>query len=644
MRQIAPWQTRVARRLTVADAVLAAIVMGVVALMVVPLPTWLLDLLLASNLTTSVAILLVTLHVSGALGIATFPSLLLITTLVRLALNVSSTRLILLQADAGEVIRAFGSFVVQGNYVVGAIIFFILSIIQFIVIARGSERIAEVGARFALDAMPGKQMSIDADVRAGAIDATEAGRRRRELERTSQFYGAMDGAMKFVKGDVIASFVIIFVNIIGGLAIGIGQHGMAWNDALRRYGLLTIGDGLVTQIPSLLLATAAGMLVTRVESEKPEAALGEQLSSQLFASPRALYTSSFFVIALAILPGLPTVPFLVIGLGLLVLSRWRERARASEDRHFRDAFDVAEPTAGFVPAVVPWSVSAGSELKEPNGSLSWLDKTASAGRERIFRELGVPVPRCAALRDETLPARTIVVAIHEVPAMTFDVPQDVTAEERSAFVEERIVDTLRARAADFIGIAETQSLLDRLEQLAPATVRQLVPKPIDVPLLAEVLRRLLEERVSIRDLKGILEAMAPHAAAEKNALDLSERVRASFRRAMTYELTRGAGEITAYLLEPMIEDTIRGAVQKTSAGSFLTLAPGAARDIVGSLRDLVTADRADHDGVVLTQPDIRRFVRKLIETELPDVRVVSYAELLPEIAVKVRGKASVVGR
>ena len=262
--------------LGIADAVLAGLVIAVVGLMVVPLPTWLLDLLLASNLASSVAILLVSLYVSDALKIAAFPTLLLLTTLIRLALNVSSTRLILLQANAGHVIEAFGQFVVRGNYVVGGVIFLILSIIQFIVIAKGSERVAEVGARFTLDAMPGKQMAIDAELRSGSIDGAEARSRRRTLARESQFYGAMDGAMKFVKGDVIASFLITLINIIGGLAIGVGQRDMEAVGALKRYGLLTIGDGLVTQIPALVIATAAGVLVTRVASEEPDTPLGEE--------------------------------------------------------------------------------------------------------------------------------------------------------------------------------------------------------------------------------------------------------------------------------------------------------------------------------------------------------------------------------
>src|SRR3954451_19991578 len=310
-----------ARGIGGAELGLALLVISVVAMMIVPLPTWLLDVLIASNLSIAVAILLVVLYVPDALAIATFPTILLLTTLFRLALNVSSTRLILLQANAGDVIKAFGTFVVRGNYVVGAVIFLILTIIQFIVIAKGSERVAEVGARFALDAMPGKQMAIDAELRSGAIDGSEARARRRMLVRESQFYGAMDGAMKFVKGDVIATLLITVVNILGGLAIGIGQKGLEPVAALKRYGLLTIGDGLVTQIPALLIATGAGVLVTRVASEEADTPLGAELAGQLFGQPQALRVGSFFVLLLSLIPGLPIVPFLVIGALLLLGSR-----------------------------------------------------------------------------------------------------------------------------------------------------------------------------------------------------------------------------------------------------------------------------------------------------------------------------------
>ncbi|HYQ46522.1 MAG TPA: flagellar biosynthesis protein FlhA [Polyangiaceae bacterium] len=641
-------------RFGVADAVLAGVVIAVVGLMVVPLPTWLLDLLIASNLAASVVVLLVSMYVSEALKIASFPTLLLITTLIRLSLNVSSTRLILLQADAGEVIRAFGQFVVRGNYVVGAVIFLILTIIQFIVIAKGSERVAEVGARFALDAMPGKQMAIDAELRSGAIDGNEARARRRTLVRESQFYGAMDGAMKFVKGDVIASLLITVVNILGGLAIGIAQKGLEPVAALKRYGLLTIGDGLVTQIPALLIATGAGVLVTRVASEEADTPLGVELASQLFGQPQALRVGGIFVLLLAAIPGLPTLPFVAIGVLLLFGSRARGKVmRKAEQAPMTDVTPRRTGSAAmrFVPTVTPWGLEVssdlvgfedddvrGSEVRRPG-----LRSAISAVREIVFRDLGVPLPPGRLAENAQLPPRHVVFSIHEVPARVFTIPAEVGDASIAEFIVGQALAVLNTRAVDFLGIAETQGLLDELEQIAPATVRQVVPKPIAVTLLADVLRRLVEERVNVRDLRAILEALALVGNVERDPLNLAEFVRSQLRRPLTHALTQGGRELSVVLLEPQIEDAVRSAISRTPAGSFLTLAPAAARDVVAAVRRALAQAPSEGPLVVLTQPDIRRFVRKLLELDLREVRVVSYAELLPEVAIRPIAKATLAG-
>ncbi len=642
------------KRFGFSDAALAALVMGVVGLMIVPLPTWLLDIFLATNIAISIAILLVTLYVSDALRIAAFPTLLLLTTLIRLALNVSSTRLILLQANAGEVIRAFGEFVVRGNYVVGGVVFLILSIIQFVVIAKGAERVAEVGARFTLDAMPGKQMAIDAELRSGAIDGAEARRRRRTLSRESQFYGAMDGAMKFVKGDVIASFLITIVNLLGGIAIGVGQKDMELVGALKRYGLLSIGDGLVTQIPALVLATSAGVLVTRVASEEPDTSLGQELASQIFGAPRALRVASIFVFILAIVPGLPAFPFLVIGCLLFLVSRTPTRRPITTDSSSGmdpvQKQDGDETAPRFVPVVLPWSLEVSGDLAPllddelRGGELrrAGIRSAAAAAQELLFRELGVPLPTCRVSLSDELPERSVVLSLHEVPARVIEIPPSVPPNEVAEHVLGEVLAVLRPRAGDFLGITETQVLLDRLEEVSPATVRQVVPKPVSLTLLAEILRRLVEEGVSVRDLRAILEALAQIAHADKDPLNLAEFTRAQLRRALTHQLTLGNPELEVLLLDAPIEDTMRGAISRTAAGSFLTLAPAAARDVVTAIRRALPADSTPPP-VVLTQPDIRRFVRKLIEIELPDVKVVSYAELLPEISVRPIGKATLAG-
>ena len=641
------------QKLGTADAFLALLVIAIVGLMVVPLPTWLLDLLLAANLSTAIAVLLVVLYAPDALGIATFPTLLLITTLFRLALSVSSTRLILLQGDAGEVIRAFGHFVVRGNYVVGAVVFLILTIIQFIVIAKGSERVAEVGARFVLDAMPGKQMAIDAELRSGSIDGAEAKRRRRQLARESQFYGAMDGAMKFVKGDVIASLIITVVNILGGLAVGVGQRGLEVTDALKRYGLLTIGDGLVTQIPALVLSTAAGILVTRVASEEPDTPLGNELANQLFSTPKALRVACVFVVGLAAVPGLPTLPFIAIGGLLFVASRFRARQLRNDERL---AMEPIRATSGprrgpvFVPAVVPWALEVGpglahlleDELRGEEVVRPGIRSAMLEVRERIFAELGVPLPPPRVVENPALAPRQVAFSMFEVPASVVELDEEAEDADVPQLLAERATELLRRRAADFVGMAEVQHLLDELEQMAPALVRQVVPKPIALPTLTEVLRRLVEEKTSIRDLRTILEALAVVGATERDPLQLTEFVRGQLRRATTFRLTKGAPELAVYLLDPSIEEAIRQAITRTNAGSFLTLAPAAARDIVTAIRRML-AQNPSPSPVLLTHPDVRRFVHKLVETELPDVTVVSFAELLPEISLKPLGKATLAG-
>jgi len=630
-----------------ADVGLAGLVVVVVALMIVPLPTWVLDLLISTNLSCAIAILLVVLYVPDAIGIATFPTLLLLTTLFRLALNVASTRLILLQANAGEVIKAFGTFVVRGNYVVGSVVFLVLTTIQFVVIAKGSERVAEVAARFALDAMPGKQMAIDAELRSGSVDGNEAKRRRRSLQRESQFYGAMDGAMKFVKGDVVASIIIVLVNILGGLAIGVAMKGMPVVDALRRYGLLTIGDGLVTQIPALVLSTAAGVLVTRVASEEADTPLGDELVRQLLGVPKALQVAGGFILLLAAVPGLPATPFVVLGAALLVIGGARARATTAAQRRAATEAAPTDQTRGraneptFIPLVVPWSIEVAQDLvplleKDPEG----LREMATRVREQLFADLGVPLPAPRLRTTASIPEGRVVLTLHEVPSDVFHLPAG-SDEYRISWLRERVTARLRARAADFLGLAEVQRMLDELEQFAPATVRNVVPKPVTVVLLTDILRRLVEEAISVRDLRGVLEALSTVASNEKDALSLTEYVRAHMRRTITYRLTGGLGQLDIVLLDPLIEDTVRRAITRTPAGAFLALPPHAARDVLASVqRAFGSIGERTPAPVILTQPDVRRFVRKLLEPDLPNIAVVSFAELLPEVSLKPVARAT----
>jgi type III secretion protein V len=666
-----------------ADAALATLVVAIVATMIIPIPLPLLDTLLALNISLSIVLLLVALFVAEPLAIASFPTILLVTTLYRLALDVAATRNILGRGDGGELIRAFGRFVVGGNYVVGAVVFAILTLVQFLVIAKGSERVAEVGARFTLDAMPGKQMTIDAELRAGGIDQAEARRRRRTLARESSFYGAMDGAMKFVKGDAIAGIVITLVNILGGLAIGVGQRGMAAGDALKTYGLMTIGEGLVAQIPALVVSTAAGILVTRVASEEPDQSLGGEIARQIVGQPRALMIAAGLLAAFGLTPGMPAVPFLSIAALLAIAARAvlqaeRKRARATEIIGAGPSQQGAARTSGtserdrelLRPVLTPVEIEVGTAhaaLVESQGTdEAPLRAIVPTVRDAMFRELGVAIPGVRVRVSPSLPERAVVIRIFELPSSELEfapnarfvaahpralaergiafeegvhpsrstpggwiAPEAAEALERDgieSFSAAEVVGAalrtaLRKTAPQFVGIQETQALLDGLEQTHPALVRNLVPKPMSVPLLAEVLRRLVEEQVSIRPLREILEGLAPFAAQEKDPIVLADLARQALRRHLSYAVApKRRAEV--WFLSPDVAEAIRESITRTSAGAFLRLPPELAREIAESAKH-----QLDPASVIVCDPDIRRFVWVLLDGAVPDLRVLSHGEL-----------------
>jgi type III secretion protein V len=637
-----------------ADLGLAAFVVAIVAMMIVPLPTPLLDVLLSVNIAAAVTLLLVSLYVGEALKFATFPTLLLITTLFRLALEISATRLILLRADAGEVIRAFGDFVVAGNLVVGAVVFVILTIVQFIVISKGAERVAEVAARFTLDAMPGKQMAIDAELRAGHIDHAEARRRRAALARESQLFGAMDGAMKFVKGDAIAGIVVLGVNVVGGLVIGVLQRGMDAATAARTYTVLTIGEGLVAQIPALLVSTAAGIIVTRVASED-EGAVGQlarDIGRQVLAQPKALAVTAGLLALLAVVPGLPAAPFLVLGAALGAVA-WRLlRAPAAPEPAEADvpAHGAAPRAAGGeaplpAPVLTPVAVEVGADLAavlgpaDPRAPGAFMAETVPRVRERLFAELGLALPP-VRLRPNApgLAPAAFVIRLNEVPLARGELaPADVAG--AAARLGDEVLALLRRYGHEFVGVQETQSLLDGLERTHPALVREVVPKLVSPVLLADVLRRLVEEGISLRNLRDVLGTLAEWAPHERDPVVLAEHVRAALRRTITFQHARGGGVLPAYMLDALIEDTIREAIHKTPTGSYLALEPQLSRDIVAAVGRAV-GPATGGGAVLLTNAEIRRYVRRLVETEHPDLPVLSYQELAPEAEIRPLGRIS----
>jgi type III secretion protein V len=623
------------------DVALATLIVVIVGMMIVPLPTFFLDLLISLNLAAAVTMLLVSVYVGDALKIATFPTLLLITTLFRLAIEVSATRLILLKANAGSVIRAFGNFVVASNLVVGVVVFTILTMIQFIVIAKGAGRIAEVGARFTLDAMPGKQMAIDAELRAGDIDHCEATRRRSLLNRESQFFGAMDGAMKFVKGDAVAGILVLFVNVVGGLVIGVAQKGMELGPALRTYTLLTVGEGLVAQIPALLISTAAGIIVTRVSSDERDGHLGRDIGRQILAEPEALAVAAALLIVLALVPGLPTAPFLALGALLgFVAYRLLKLDRAARGPDGRMASDEAHlPSTAPEPIAIALSTTLTNELlpKSPSKLDSTPDFASQLAtlREGFFRETGIVIPDIALHGNAPdLAPGTYAIRLDEIPlakGMASAQAQSPTVPAGAKVIAEVIVEHLRQllhrHAHRFVGIQETHRLLDDLARSHPALVREVVPKWVTPTVLADVLHRLAQEGVSLRNLRDILGALAKRPTGEDDAALLTEHVRAALCRQLTFQHSDQNGTLAVFVLDGMIEDTVREAVQSTGAGGTLALEPDLARDIVATVGRHIASLAAP---VILTAGDIRRHVRALLATEHPHVAVLAPHELTPE--------------
>ncbi len=620
-----------------ADLALAGLVVAIVGMMIVPLPAPLLDLLISVNIAAAVTLLLVAVYVSDALKIATFPALLLLTTLFRLALEVSATRLILLRADGGAVIRAFGNFVVAGNLVVGAVIFLILTVIQFVVISKGSERVAEVAARFALDAMPGKQMSIDAELRAGHIDQAEARRRRATLARESQLFGSMDGAMKFVKGDAVAGIVVLAVNIVGGLVIGVFQRGLDLPAAARAYTVLTIGEGLVAQIPALIISTSAGMIVTRVASDDEDSGasghLGRDIGMQVLAHPRAIAIAAGLLAVLAVVPGLPAPPFLALAAALGGVA-WRLMRRPAAPVAVASADPAPAP---MDPVLTPIAIEVSAELARHLADFS--RDVVPRLRERLFAELGLPLPevRLRAGASGAAGGR-FVIRLNEVPLARGDIERADWA-GAAARLGDEVLALMRRHGHELFGLEEAQGLLDALERTHPALVREVVPKLVSPVLFTDIARRLVEEGISLRNLRDVLGALAEWAPHERDPVVLTEHVRAALRRSITHRHAGDGATLSAYLLDPVIEDAVRDAIHKTATGSYLALEPQLSQDILAAVGRAVGPGAAR--AVVLTNPQIRRYVRRLIETEHPDLPVLSFQELSPDAQIRPVGRISV---
>ena len=679
------------------DLVLAFVVICIIMMLIFPVPPHVIDVLISINLTASISLLFVALYIQKAVQLSIFPSLLLLTTLYRLAVNICSTRQILLKANAGEIIFAFGNFVVGGNYVVGGVIFLIITIVQFIVVTKGAERVAEVAARFTLDAMPGKQMSIDADLRSGIIDTNQARESRLLLNKESQLYGAMDGAMKFVKGDAIAGIVITVINIIGGLIIGVMIHGMTAGQSAKVYSLLSIGDGLVSQIPALMIAITAGIVTTRVSSEKKDSHLGKDLTEQILQHPKALMISSGFLILMSAVPGFPPAPFIVLSMlvGIIGFVVWyTARKKASKAvtgvttmETAIEGHEVITGGAEDYALTLPVMVELGSYLsdliKKDKMGVNFVQTMIPKMRHALYQDMGLKFPGVHVRTDSpSLEESEYSIHLNEVPIIKGRVLKNhvLTTENESnlrklnipyttiknatgmpsLWIDEKYKDVLtksnikfwtilevlilhiskfyRHYAGEFLGIQEVRAILEFVEKSFPDLVKE-VTRLVPLQKLTDIFKRLVQEQVSIKDLRTILESLSEWAQTEKDTILLTEYVRSSLKRYISYKYSQGRTTLSVYLLDPEIEDMIRGAIKQTSAGSYLALDPDSVQLILQAMRTTITPPPANaQPPVLLTAIDVRRFARKLIEGEFPDLPVVSYQEIVPEIKIQPLGR------
>jgi flagellar biosynthesis protein FlhA len=681
------------------DVALAGGVIGMLLIMVVPLPEIILDLMIALSISIAVLILFVSLFTGSALEFSSFPSVLLIATLFRLSINIASTRLILLEGHqgagaAGSIINAFGEFVVGGNQIVGIIVFLILVIINFVVITKGTGRIAEVAARFTLDAMPGKQMAIDADLNAGLIDDSEARTRRRVIQRESDYFGALDGASKFVRGDAIAGLLITAINILGGLLVGVTQYSMSAGDAFDSYATLTIGDGLVSQIPALIISVAAGIAVTKASSESK---LSIDLQNQIFSNVQALYVVAAVLFAFALIPGLPVVPFMLLAIVTFFLAQASKRnnerfateeQEAEQLRIQQEISEEPEDIASLLPIDI-LGLELGYGLiplvdEEQDGELL---KRIKAIRRQIAMDYGYIVPPLH-IKDnlELSPgeysitikgievARSEMMVGHFLAMKTGDVDEEIPGvdtvepafglpavwiaaedEERAQFSGYTVVDLptvlathiteiLKNHAFEFIGRQEAQKLLDSHSQTEPKVVEELVPNVVTLGIVQKVLQNLLKEQVSIRDLHTILETLADVGNLTKDADLLTEHVRQALSRQITRQYQTPDGLLPLITMNQELENQVAGAIQDSGQGAYLGLNPNVAQAIINGLDEKMEQfSFNNYQPLLLCSPLIRPHIKKLVERFIPNLVVLSHNEVAQDVRIEALGVVDITG-
>jgi len=673
------------------DIVLAVAVMGVLAVLVIPIPTALLDILLAINISLSVVVLLTAIYLQHPVDFAVFPSLLLMLTLFRLSLNVASTRLILSQANAGSIINAFGSFVTSGSYIVGIIIFVILVVIQLVVITRGATRISEVAARFTLDAMPGKQMGVDADLNAGLITEDQARARRRRIEQEADFYGAMDGATKFVRGDAIAGVIITLVNIIGGLTIGVLIQNYELADAARVYTQLTVGDGLVSQIPALIVSMAAGLIVTRTASQEN---LGVDMGRQLGAYPRALGIASGLLVLFGIVPGMPAIPFFVVGIILAVMA-YQTQAAIARRAAVEAAREVAAEETGaaegperteYLLPVDPLKIELGYgliALADPKQGGDLLNRIQII-RQQMATRMGFIVPVVRIVDNMRLRPSEYRVKLREAEIARYEllsghylamnpgiVEEEIagipttepafglqalwvsadnrdraermgyTIVEPSAVLATHLTELITAHAPELLTRQDVQNLVNVVRESARAVVEELTPNLLSLGEIQKVLQNLLRERVSIRNLETILEVLADFAPRTRDAEVLTEYARQALARQICAEYVDERNALHLVTLAPELEREILDAVRQSETGEYIPLAPARAdalaRKTVDAVQPLVMSGQ---DPIVLTSAPVRRYFRRIVERFLPRIVVLSYNEVDPAVRLESEGQVN----
>ncbi len=672
------------------DIAIALFVVGIIFMMILPIPTLLVDTFITINMATAVILLMVAIYMESPLSFSTFPAVLLLTTLFRLALSITTTRLILLQADAGDIVYTFGNFVVAGNLVVGVVIFLIITLVQFIVITKGSERVAEVSARFSLDGLPGKQMSIDGDLRAGVINMYQAKSRRQILDKEIQFYGAMDGAMKFVKGDAIAGLFIILVNILGGVSIGLLQKDMSIGDALQVYAILTIGDGLVAQIPALFIAITAGIIVTRVSTTDGEDSnLGSDIAYQLMAQPTALIVGGTLLLGFALIPGFPSTIFSVLSIAIIGvgITLKATEARSKKDEQWAlpameaagrnqdlSAFDVTTEFSISVPIMLEISNEI-SEFIYPE----YLNNELSKLREELSLDLGVPFPGIYLNFSEQLTPGSYVILHDEVPVAQGQILNEhlfvrsnteqldklsIPYQEKQAFlpgvpslwVEQKykpaLADAelafldihqifsfhlsfvLKKYADEFIGIQETRYLLDQTDTDFSDLVKE-AQNIMPIQKISEVLKRLVSEGISIRNMRTILEAVVEWGQKEKDSAVITELIRSKLKRQISHKFSNEENTLFALIIDPNTEKTIRESIRQTPTGRFINIEPATKRQFIENIKKNI-AKMSDKTAkpILLTAMDIRHSVHQLIKSEILELAVLSYQELADDISVQ----------